>query len=287
MADPDLNPYRKPDGGPKMLRSVAAFIDFLGYQHYIDTAFKNGTGQEELTRLRNALHSAYFQLKESSKWPVLGDKRFFETRFFTDNLVIGCPIPDPENEVSPVLTMQHYISTVQLELAIEGYFIRGAIAIGDLYIDEEIVFGPALMEAYRAEQQIAVYPRIVICGKASEALEKEKKWAFTDGRVPGVLMDYDGLPFVDYLGGAAVDTNTHDYIDLDCLAQHKFQIESKLQEFQANPRVREKYEWAAHYHNTFCDLHPSYIKSHQKIDSQALMPHPRPWRTGAKSGIPD
>ena len=40
--------------------------------------------------------------------------------------------------------------------------LRGGIAVGKLYHDRQIVFGPALVKAYQLENNIAVYPRVVI-----------------------------------------------------------------------------------------------------------------------------
>jgi hypothetical protein len=43
-----------------------------------------------------------------------------------------------------------------------GYFPRGGITKGSLYHDHSMVFGPALIAAYRLETEVAKYPRILI-----------------------------------------------------------------------------------------------------------------------------
>lgn len=50
---------------------------------------------------------------------------------------------------------------VQLELASCDVLLRGGITIGDLYHDGNIVYGPAMNEAYLLESQKAVYPRVI------------------------------------------------------------------------------------------------------------------------------
>ena len=40
--------------------------------------------------------------------------------------------------------------------------VRGSIAHGELYSDQRILFGPALVEAYQREEKLARYPRIII-----------------------------------------------------------------------------------------------------------------------------
>lgn len=143
MADVKINPYKDSDGTPCLRRSVAALLDILGYRDYIGAAFKEeGKGQKELVRLRNALDVAYRDLKERSNRENSFGDIVPQVRSFTDNLIIGYPIPEygwwaVENLNSVIF----YISFLQAELAREGYFIRGAISVGELYIDEDIVSG--------------------------------------------------------------------------------------------------------------------------------------------------
>lgn len=47
-----------------------------------------------------------------------------------------------------------------------GILIRGAIDRGPLYHEKGIVFGPALVNAVKAEQSVAIYPRILLLPKA-------------------------------------------------------------------------------------------------------------------------
>lgn len=43
-----------------------------------------------------------------------------------------------------------------------GFLVRGAVTYGDLYHQDNVVFGPALLEAVDIEEQEAFYPRILI-----------------------------------------------------------------------------------------------------------------------------
>ena len=95
-----------------------------------------------------------------------------QVRAFTDNLVIGLTIPEPirgydrEWGETCIQTVVFYVAFIQAELARHGYLIRGAITVGDLYIDEDMVFGPALIEAYDAESKLAIFPRVILCKNA-------------------------------------------------------------------------------------------------------------------------
>jgi len=43
-----------------------------------------------------------------------------------------------------------------------GFLVRGGIARGLAFHDQGMIFGPAMLEAYRLEREVAVYPRVVL-----------------------------------------------------------------------------------------------------------------------------
>jgi hypothetical protein len=195
----------------------------------------------------------------------------FQVRAFTDNLVIGYPI-DPQIGASiAILHTMTYLTYFQAELACQGYFIRGGIAVGDLYIDEDIVFGPALIEAHEAEQNLAVFPRIILCQSAEDVYKDEKATPH------GFLADSDNRAFIDYLD----DTVMLAYPDagpfMEFLDRHKTAVILKMKQFAAAPYIRAKYEWAAKYHNWFCDRYPNAFGEDDKIPSDLLQISPTVW----------
>ena len=62
---------------------------------------------------------------------------------------------------------------------------RGGVAIGDIYHDDEAVFGPGLVRAYDIESNVAKFPRIVV---DHEVLD-------TCGPISGFNVFEDGLHF--------------------------------------------------------------------------------------------
>jgi hypothetical protein len=48
------------------------------------------------------------------------------------------------------------------EIFSSGILLRGAICVGDLFIGDHATFGPALIDAYDLESNVAVFPRIAI-----------------------------------------------------------------------------------------------------------------------------
>src|SRR4029077_13762190 len=97
----------------------------------------------------------------------------------------------------------YYLSEMQLSMALDGILIRGAICVGDLFAESEesIVFGPALVKAYRLESEYAIYPRIVI--------DRDVIWDAEERGYIASWHDYclqgeDGVYFVDYFFGASL-----------------------------------------------------------------------------------
>ena len=43
-----------------------------------------------------------------------------------------------------------------------GLLLRGGIAVGKPYQDNEVVYGPGLVKAYALESKYAVYPRVIM-----------------------------------------------------------------------------------------------------------------------------
>jgi hypothetical protein len=110
MEEAEKNPYKGVSGAPKLRPSVAAFLDILGYSNYIETVFKeDGKGEKELARLRSALDGALAFLKQGSQNQNFVGKLDFQVRSFTDNLLIGYPIPEHRAALGILSSVISYI----------------------------------------------------------------------------------------------------------------------------------------------------------------------------------
>lgn len=273
------NPYRTEESRPKLQLSVAAFVDFLGYKEDIEAAFKLGNGQKELERLRTALDNAYQHLEASRDGSLVG-KRRLEYKSFTDCLVIGRPITqfhqDSRDAVFAVDDVIQYLGFLQMQLSCMGYFLRGGVAIGELYIDQDMVFGQALMDAYKAEKDLAVNPRVILCESAQEAFRREPRWLEL-GKAPGLYVDTDERVFIDYLGLCVMIADGDDRAFVEILDDHKAALEKRMRETVHKPHVFSKYQWAANYHNSVCDQFPDEIDESKKLSQDQYVPRPKPW----------
>lgn len=136
--------------------------------------------------------------------------------------------------------------------------LRGALTIGEIYHDENMVFGPAMVEAYELESKVAEFPRIILHDKIEADyeqwltevratddqeriydLENEKNYTF---KPKGLLTkDNDGHYYVDYLEKFAGEMdNPENYVNF--IAHIESFIEPYLKPDTA-PSILKKYIW--------------------------------------------
>jgi hypothetical protein len=177
------------------------FIDFLGFRNVLNNKGK----MRNLLMILKALQASKsnFQINKKVIDERLGSIELQAAiSSFSDNVVISYPLEQMytddglnENTV-PYIVMDHarafvaQIATVAFTL---GLLIRGGITIGKLYHHEGVVFGQGLVDAYRLESQVAVYPRVVL----SSAMSRNAAWRTEDRRM--VKRDFDGVYYLDYL----------------------------------------------------------------------------------------
>jgi len=257
------NPYITDSGEPLLVQSVAAFVDILGYKDLIAKSRNNS--QKSLNKLYAALQKGHQFIDPSRRDPAvikIGKKDRYAFRAFTDNAVIGYRIKDnAEVELGSIFD---HLSYFQMALTMEGFFIRGAISIGKLYMDDISVFGDGLIEAYEGEKSLARDPRIILTKSALNSVTQHLSHYEHKQHGPHVrdlLKDVDGQFFVNYL---ATLNPEEGYLYLDELSVHKKAIEDKLSCYRSNPPIWHKYLWAAIYHNYWC-------KEKQQVDDNYII----------------
>ncbi len=263
------NPYHIDGQEPTLQKSVFAFMDILGYRRMIEESERSGSQQQMLRRLHQGLNNAREWLepgfRNNNLYELLG-KELYALKAFTDNIVIGWPVrDDAELELGSTFFK---VAPFQLEMAVKGFFIRGAISVGEAYVDEVTVFGSALSEAYSGESTLARDPRIILTESAVKAVKKHLTYYSHPWRAPhihDVLRDSDGQWFVNYLDCILIAEEKHGPL-YDLLHDHKTAVERRLEEHKGNQPVWSKYAWVASYHNYFCSLHDRYFSDEHKID---------------------
>lgn len=273
MAD-KRNPYISESGKPELRQSVVAFLDILGYKHMIRSANESKRSQEFLANLHETLVRAIDYMRDplGEKYEIFKskvlEKDLHKVVTFTDNIVIGYPIIDMFNDAAWELGLIFsQVADFQLTLAKAGFFVRGAIAIGDLYIDDYIVYGQGMVDAYTAESGRARDPRVVLTDATHEAIKSHLNYYADPSNAPQVrhfFRDTDGQLFVNYLERIMIAEGELGP-DYESIMQHKTAVETKLKEYNREPELWSKYAWTANYHNYFCDLFTYFTEEH-KID---------------------
>jgi len=255
------NPYRDESGRPLLRRSVVTFIDILGYQDQVKKAVASGEEGTLLMSLRHAYDETYSHIKDVEE----SNRPHWLVKGFTDNIVIGYPVRlDAEPEMGDMFSN---LCTFQLMMTIHGFFIRGGMAIGDLYMDDEIVFGEGLIEAFETEQNQARDPRIVLSRSAIEyATHHLKHYAHVEDapQYEHLLKDCDGQLFINYLY-PTIEFEAEYVIGEEEILGHKEIVKSRLEQFISEPTIWSKYFWVANYHNWFCD-HTRHFDEQHKLN---------------------
>ncbi len=246
------------NGKPVHRLSYCAFLDVLGFSARIADSYRDETHNDLLERFHGILARSIDKLKNAhDEYSLLYYKSF------TDNVVLAHPqySDDMEAEFGPILDG---ISAYQLDMALNGFFIRGGLAVGQLFIDDNSAYGAALLEAHRLESNVAVNPVVVLCDKTMELVDRHVRYYSGESapQFQDVLRGPDGRYFLNYLAACAEWDDDGDLqLDVASLRLHKQQIESSLEAYASVPAVFAKFAWLASYHNYFCDTvasHPQY-----------------------------
>jgi len=261
MSD-EKNPYLGPSGETELRHSVVAFVDILGFKELATKACDRAMATDLLSRLRRALRQSLDQLRYYER-PNAPGSDIYRVRIFTDNIVIAHPIfEDAEMEFGLLFTQ---LAIFQALMATHGFFVRGGVAIGEVTIDEDLVFGPGLVKAYEAESTSARDPRIVLSDEAADAVRGHTRYYGSASESPQAseyLIDADGQLFVNYLHAALLDGASR----FDIVAKHKNAVQDQLRLMRSRPPLWSKYAWAATYHNFFCAQHQNELPEGLMID---------------------
>lgn len=242
--------YTDDEGRPILRHSFVVYLDALGTKRDVEALTDD--------RLREQI-----QLLDRFRWFLHDDdwesnlQRFMS---FSDHVILGMPVNERHHGGQGLGGFLASIDGYQLNMAAHGRFLRGAVTAGSLYMDDRFVTGKGLVDAVVLEEQVATFPRVVLSDSCVELMLGDLDdcgHPFYQCRSPWnsqLLVDADGATFVNYL--PAIDDLPDGPERLAMistgLTAHKVAIEAKLTEFVEPGRIREKYRWAADYHNFVC-----------------------------------
>lgn len=233
---------------PISQRSVVSFVDILGYSAKVREAAKQGKTDVFLHDIRQALFAASAFLEREAPCYAFT---------FTDSVVVGWPITENGDSEVPLCISCWNLAIYQLTMSQFNLFVRGGVAVGEAYFDEYVQSGEAFLDAYEVEEHQAIYPRIVLSEEAiAEAQASCGYYTSKDCPLNYLFaVDADGAIFVNYLSSLFeifdVEKGRRDIED--CIIEHRDAIERNLKATAGNPHIYRKYQWAAKYHDFFCE----------------------------------
>ena len=140
---------------PIYTKKLIAFIDILGFREKIkETEDSMDLRFEMLQTLKSIFEFKRENDEESLSLRELGK----EVTIFSDSIVISYPLDFGGGLFFILMNIIH----IQIDLLFKGMIFRGGLAIGDVYHDGSIVFGPGMVSAYDLESKFAKFPRIIL-----------------------------------------------------------------------------------------------------------------------------
>lgn len=152
---------------------IVIYFDLLGFKYHI----ANSLDETGFVHVRNVIYHLANEKKVHDKRNNEFGSDGLEISIFSDNAVLSIPLGDEFGNIY-IIAMVEFLQRELLEL---GYLVRGGMSVGKLYHKDNIVFGPALVEAVNIEQT-TIYPRICFTTKTYEKidtrLKKNGKYAY-------------------------------------------------------------------------------------------------------------
>lgn len=246
---------------------LIVFIDILGFKNIIKKT-TNADGTDVPSEIDH-IYSVYKLIKSVLSIDVKTDNSDSDITIFSDTIVITFVIETGKNILFNHLLR---ITNITVNLISKGILCRGSIVRGKVIHNNDIIFGPGLVEAYLYESKAALYPRIIVSPEiinyAAEygtyAQEKEK-------RVLSQFLAYDtdGMYYINYIspnGTQMKYENRPEYFKM------LYKLISSNINNNLPPDVRIKYLWLKDKYNKKIEsLHsPETASFFEKLNNEEL-----------------
>lgn len=174
---------------------------------------------------------------------AINDKKFINehnnkdifAKIFSDNILLGIELNKDEEFNKPKLEkIINLTGLIQLNTLKEGYLLRGSIVRGDFCDTGIFVHGKALIEAVNLEENVAIYPRIII----------QRKNVFLTNPAY-ITKDKDDYYYV----------NSYFFSYEKNFGIFKDKLLANLKK-EKNEKVKQKIMWFINYHNSYFKNNP-------------------------------
>ena len=226
---------------PQVRDYIICYVDMLGSKELIV--------KEDLFE---TIYNAFtYALSFESKLKMYGELEF---KVFSDNILIAKKVEDITDKAEVYCAYKSVVGFLKQflsSLLCKGVLFRGGITLNAMAINNIMAWGPGLVEVVKIEEQVSVYPRIVMSSKLLDVFSRygleeeifEEKFS--------CLYDTDGCAFVDYI----------DYMEMPTALntlKESYKIITEKIVSESNPKILQKYNWHKNYLIRAKDIYNEY-----------------------------
>lgn len=156
-----------------------AYVDLLGYKNFFEKHADQVS--DFLKTIQFAIEKAKGYVVKANLSPIMNTYADMDikVKIFSDNILLCLKTGNKQIEIIRLLTFLSLVADIQRSFVTEyGLFLRGGVNIGELFINDDFVFGKGLIDVVGMESQ-AQYPRIIISDTIQEKVYR-RHFVFDD-----------------------------------------------------------------------------------------------------------
>lgn len=238
------------------------FLDILGYQNILEESYINGTRDELFKKILQILSFNIYDIKKLIKdsnktlnflkiYNKSNIKKKYWVKTFSDNILIVFPFRN-SYQLEDIYFFITYLANIQYQFIINQLFIRGAWNIGNIYIDNDIIYGKGIIDVYNLEKK-AFWPRIIL---SKEII------TYIKGLI--ALCTFDKEDMIKDFNDLLLKDENYYYINFykycsfaggmseNFLNINRQLIQDNLTKYKDNDSIYKKYDQFKNYFNSYC-----------------------------------
>jgi hypothetical protein len=214
-----------------------AFVDILAFTNIVERSVSEPSLVSSLSEALNGISRSAANARSTAL--------SMEATAFSDTVVLSVPV-----SADGLLYMLQTIEGLSVDLLSLNMLFRGALVKGKLIHTTEVIFGPALLNAYGLESTTSFHPRIMV---SSDVYADAASVAYkSQDLVPRyIVAEQHDVPYLNIfarwhdLKGAWPEDALQKLVKLQTI------IATGLIENSGRPPISEKYKWIARKLNRF------------------------------------
>ena len=230
---------------------IVAHLDFIGARNKMRS-------QEARNNFLQQIYEIYTTTDSRLSMMTKRIRESLYYRIFSDNILVAAEIDKHGSNMACFVRIARFCTLFQFLALTKGLFVRGAIAYGDFVGNDTFVFGEALVNAYEAETDRAIYPRVIIDSSVFNTIVAPRFHnAMRHESIKGLFnLDFDGLWYISPFG-----VFPPNQCNAELNRKHLEETQNNiLQEYQNSQKEnhKQKYYWLINKFNEFCQNNPQY-----------------------------